>query len=170
MRYILLCLLFTGITFGQNIKKLDEKNGFNKFKLGSDISLYKNDLKVSAEQPNGVVEYRYMKDDITDLYELKVESVILNYYKGKLYMISILFDEESSKQDKNVRPNLVTLFGEPQYKMDNEGKIRWGYVWDSEKVFLLLCQYKEDEYAVENKILISLKSNTIKQQILSDGF
>lgn len=90
-----LIIMLTSISFckAQYAKELDDKNGFNIFVLGEDISEVKKlaKLKSHGSDPENKSIAYYEVKNIKDfkIFEYPLKSIELYFYDAKLYCISI---------------------------------------------------------------------------------
>lgn len=95
-KIILLFLLsISSFLHSQVNEKLDSKNGFRHFKLGSTISQIKDIVRYSEEaeitQNSSLKMYNYIGTDIKTIAEVPVTNISLLFFKEKLLSITINF-------------------------------------------------------------------------------
>ena len=74
----------------QGLTNLDEKYGFNKFKLEEPFSKYKNSCKFLYGDNDNVKKYEYVGASINGVFGyFKVKDLYLHFYKDKLKEIEI---------------------------------------------------------------------------------
>lgn len=127
--------MIVGFAYAQNTSELDKKNGINKFKLGSNFGLYKNDLTfLMTEKKTGCKMYKYTGPNIVVLLGCVYEEIDLIFFKERLYSLSINYTNLLDPDGTEIRNRLTVLFGQPkQFSMDN---FDWAYRWTGEKVIL----------------------------------
>lgn len=172
MKYFLIANFFISLflsTNGQNLDALDKKMGFNKFKLGSTFQEYANDLKYVFSGDNNDKYYRYIKKDIKQLFDSRINEINLGFYKNKLYTISIFFEIMTEDESKNILGKLMELFGIPK-KADAKANSSydWQFHWNGSKVLMVFskysCLFKGDQ-ACEDEIFINSKDIQTKMTI-----
>jgi hypothetical protein len=85
-----ICILFTVFSQAQNLKRLEDNNGFKKYKLGSRYtSVY--GMKNKAADGSDIVSVPYMGDKIGDI---PVQNVQLYYLNDTLAKIVVNFSPE----------------------------------------------------------------------------
>jgi hypothetical protein len=173
--YMLIVFFLMSLNFYcQNLKKLDEKNGFREFKFGDAYGKWASQLKL-LNTTNGTTSYIYNGNCCETLMGVKIEKISLDFINNKLSTISILFDEFNSKdvshklkEYSNIKDNIIKEYGEPT-KMEvkkDEGKI--DTYWEGQKTAMLFFStYQGFEKGVTNILIITLISNYTK---LNDGF
>lgn len=145
MNKILFLFIFICQTsISQNLNDLDIKNGFRHFKFGSSPSLIKNIVKQEnqASQNPNVVNYDYLGTDINNIFNEKVESIILSFFKNKLFSIGVNFGDFELSDYERILSALEKTYGEKWVKPNNEhGKILNGAIWAGKNVVLELFKY-----------------------------
>ena len=152
MRTILFASIFILsrlISNGQNIKALDDKNGFREAKFGMSPSSFKKLESVKNVPLKGIDEAGYKSVPSNhvshvsyeiEFYDKDVDLHIGNYsldkvgywfYKNKLVTIEIYLGE-SRKDLYGILEILETADGKAVLKIDNFGE--YHYVWQGEKV------------------------------------
>ena len=178
-KIFLLSLILSVPGFSQNLQNLDEKYGFNKFKLESSINLYQKDLVYKTSDQNGVKYYEYKKQDINVFGFSKVKEIGLLFYRDKLYCINI--DLSTSYNDdmfSTISSKLKDLFGDPTTTSNGGDYGKWDsktYMenvnqWLSSKALLGLSKVKCSSPINPCGINIFLVSQVIQRQINNDGF
>ena len=144
MNKILFLLIFISQTsISQTLNDLDLKNGFRHFKLGSSPSLIKDIVKNENqlfEKPN-VVVYEYVGNDINNLFNVKVEGIELHFFKNKLYMISVYFENFELSDFDRILSALENTYGKKWVKPSNiDDKTLNGAIWGGKNVVLELLK------------------------------
>jgi hypothetical protein len=180
MRPVIIALLFFVFFkgFSQNLDNLDEKYGFNKFKLESPIQNYIKDCKyMFTSKKTGNVLYKYIRKDI-DVFGIEIESLVLVFHKNKLYTIEIKVNPANDSIYGKITSELAKLFGslfevaiEKDYGVNDsrtylESQIRW----ETNKTLLGLDEIKCNSPLDPCKITIWLESKIIRKQVNNDGF
>jgi hypothetical protein len=89
-----ICILFTVFAQAQNLKRLEDNNGFKKYKLGSRYtSVY--GMKNRAADGSDIVSIPYMGDKIGDI---PVQNIQLYYLGDTLAKIIVNFSPEYSSK------------------------------------------------------------------------
>lgn len=164
--------------YSQDIKDLDSKYGFNKFKLEGDFSKYSSNLKyLNHDEKNGVDKYLYTKEDISVFGYDNVVQVTLGFYKKRLYFIDVVLNPNSDDSVyENIILKLVSLYGNPSISTrESQFKDLKNYYdlinqWQTPKMTLSVYLYKSISPINPNKISISLVSEKLGRQIDSEGF
>lgn len=143
MKNLLCVLIFLAIpyfVFGQNLDKLDSNNGFRQFKFSSSPSQIKN-IERTADiiKLKDVVSYEYIGSDIKTIYGVKVSKISFQFFKNKLYSISVKFgsltDEYDEQEYRLMHYALQGSFGSKYHKPSDYDKDIISYeIWDGDKV------------------------------------
>ena len=148
MKYTFLFLIvFTqNIATCQTLKKLDQQNGFNKFKFGMLTSQFQNQLKETTDSSplKQVKYYHYIGEDSLFLYGVKIETIELAFVNNKLYMIGVHFGSltraYTAKEQNQILDGLKSSFGTDSHNCSNAKKADWNIlnctIWDGERVRL----------------------------------
>ena len=64
-------------TFSQDLANLDNKMGFNKFKLETSFEIHKSNLKFIIEDRDKVKFYEYTGIDISSVFRVPFEKITL---------------------------------------------------------------------------------------------
>lgn len=82
--YLSFLLLLQTIAICQTVEKLDESNGFKKFKFGMAPSQFMNTLKekTSSLPLKQVKNYEYTGEDISYFHGVKIESIELAFFNN----------------------------------------------------------------------------------------
>lgn len=169
LNLIFVFILVTNIfsSKAQNLQNLDAKYGFNKFKLESSINLYKGYLTSLSKQDEKIKFYTYNKGDIKTIFDYEIEKIVLGYYKGKLYEISIQFKTTDWFHSDIIYDRLKMLFGSGEYSTNyNKGPLNydWGYKWYTNKTYLSFDKQKTEPAS------IWMISTILDIQIANDEF
>lgn len=130
------------VSIGQTSYKLDEKNGFKHFKLGSSLNSINNIIKQeSILLLKGVTTYKYVGTDITEYSGVKIENINLYFFQNKLYKIYIRFsnftnNDYSITEFNTVTAALVSSFGNFIECHNNDPSLLNCAIWDGNKVRL----------------------------------
>ena len=146
-KIVILFILISNLLSAQSTVNLDLKNGFRHFKFGSNPSQIKN-IVIQNDQysknPN-VKTYDYVGDGITNVSNVKVETVKLNFFKNKLYSIGVQFVDADNPKDfelydyNKILSALEQTYGKEWIVPSNpDGVITNGAIWDGKKVRLEL--------------------------------
>ena len=139
-------LIFTlNNVYSQDLNNLDNKMGFNKFKLESSFELYKSKLKFTNVGSNKVKLYDYTGDDIKTIFGIPVYKINLAFYKNRLYNISICFLNPNEAEQAKLRGSLIELFGyvvkDNDAKTNSDVEYDWAMLWESKKVRMQVVKY-----------------------------
>lgn len=139
---LLFFILLQYVSIGQTSYRLDDKNGFKHFKLGSPLNSIKNIVKQESILPlKGVTTYKYIGNDITEYSGVKIENIDLDYFQNKLYKINIRFsnftnNDYSITEFNTVTAALVSSFGNFIECQNNDPSLLNCAIWDGKKVRL----------------------------------
>lgn len=97
--FLILTTLHVNCLFSQSIYKLDEKNGFQNFKLGDDISKWQTDLTFLQDLDGKGKKYLYKGDCCKSIFKKTIVSIVLKFYSNKLRMIIIETQKFDIKTD-----------------------------------------------------------------------
>lgn len=150
-KYFPLVLIFLShASYCQDLNNLDNKMGFNKFKLESSYDLYKSQLQYYLTGTDKVVYYKYIGNDIIRVFNVFVKDINLGFYNNILYTISIDFIVIDINEERKLRRELQELFGSQElyYNVNNgEMKYEWVMTWESRNVYLQINKnYNENKY------------------------
>lgn len=114
----LLILLFFSKSFSQDIKKLENNNGFRSIKLGSEIRNYPNFIKKSEQNSKYFspwFEYDYIlnlkkENDFKKIGDAEILQILAKVYNNKIYQIQIV-----TEKDNEVIEMLETAYGKPNF-------------------------------------------------------
>lgn len=153
--FFVIALFVSFSNYGQN-SKLDLKNGFRHFKLGTSASQIKN-IKINANQISKnprVKEYIYTGTDITTVFNVNIESITLGFFNDKLFDINVSFGNIENKVDfsvtnyKSILSSLEETYGTDWKQPSNHKEIITnGAIWSGKKVTLELFRidYSKDK-------------------------
>lgn len=175
---LLLFLILSVSGFSQNLQNLDERYGFNKFKLESSFKLYQKDLVYKTSDQNGVKYYEYKKKDINVFGCSDLIAIGLGFYKDKLYTINIDINP-SYNNDRYylILSNLKNLFGYPTSSSsessgdsDYQRNIEDVNQWLTYKTLLGYSKIKCSSPLNPCSLNLFLVSQVIQREINNDGF
>lgn len=171
---IFLAFFFSSfIIFSQTNTNLDNKNGFNKFKLGSNFNLHKSNLKFQTKDKNNVSYYTYIGQDIKSVFGVKIHEILIGYYKNKLYTISVDFGIIENSQSGKIVNELNKIFGEQEIETNRNSEsfeYEWVISWSTNNVHL---QMNKMSCSFEFKpcvVAFFLISKNIQKEIDLDKF
>ena len=175
---LLLLLLISISGFTQNLSNLDEKYGFNKFKLENSFYVYQKDLLYKTSDQNGVKYYDYKKKDVNVFGCSDLIGVLLGFYKDKLYTISIdINPTDNNDRYYSILSNLKNLFGYPTSSSlegngnsDYQRNIENINQWLTNKTLLGYNKIKCSSPLNPCSLNLFLVSQVIQRQINNDGF
>jgi hypothetical protein len=178
----LLCLLLLSMpVFSQNLQNLDEKYGFNKFKLESSILNYSNNLEFKfTAKKTGVKYYKYIKKEFSIFGFTDINQIGLGFYKDRLYTISIELNSIDGEEDafNSILEKLIELFGFPTFVGTGSDQGEWDArthmeninQWNSPKTLLGINKIKCSAPVSPCTIQIFLVSKSLEKQINNEGF
>ncbi|WP_297510183.1 hypothetical protein [Flavobacterium sp.] len=159
--------------FSQTNANLDKKNGFNKFKLGSNTELHKKNLKYFAKNKDNVTFYYYIGSDIQNVFNVKIDKILLGYYKNKLYTISIDFGVLNDSVSGKLIRELEKIFGDVEIETNEKSETfeyEWVAAWSTDNIHMQInkmsCSFEFKPCSVS----IFLNSKKIEQEIQNDKF
>ena len=140
--FLIFLILIEYVSIGQTSYKLDDKNGFKQFKLGSHLNSIKNIVnQESILVLKGVTTYKYIAKEITEFSGVKIEKIDLDFFQNKLYEIRIGFsnftnNDYSITEFNTVTAALVSSFGNFIQCANNDPSLLNCAIWDGKKVRL----------------------------------
>jgi hypothetical protein len=162
--------IFSISAISQNLQNLDKKYGINIFKLGSPYTQYASNCNYEFTSKDGVKYYFYKKPLNVKIFNFFADSVLLGFYKDKLYTISIDLMLLISDDDvKSLLKNLEGLFGKGTMAPYDE-MFDIGYFWKTSKTYLGFQKVSCSASFKPCSTNIYLISKSIDEQIKSDGF
>jgi hypothetical protein len=178
---VVLFFLISCSVCSQNIEVLNDKYGFNKFKLGThinDISQKVKDLDYFDKNPR-VSSFRYSGLDISEVFGVRVHGIRLTYFDSKLMSIQIAVSNLNDAYDDDkylkIDRSLSNVFGNVNFNPTNrDGSILKGHIWDGDDIRLENFQidYPElEERELERKQgYIQVYSKKIRQERMNSEF
>lgn len=127
--------------YGQGRKSLDNENGLLKFKLGTNINLYKKDIKYYWIDKQGKESYDYIKGDIKQVFGKSVKSINLIFVDDKLYNIHINFGVLSNSEQWELIEYLKKKYDLPEIVKNPDENRKLIVIWETGKVLMQLEQY-----------------------------
>lgn len=147
----------------QSTDRLDNNNGFKKFKFGlspSQFTSITEDKRAQVKQTN-VKNYIYNGEDITDLFGVRIESIQLSFYKNKLYQITVSFGSvdreytlgEESMMLYGLKASFGTITHDCKGSEPKDLSVLNCTIWDGRKISLehLRVDFKSTERNSEKK-------------------
>ncbi len=170
---VIFCFALHIGAFGQNLSQLDLKYGLKKFKFSTSETLYKGLLKPSVDTYNSphVRSYSYQGTDIGELFGNAIKSVTLNYYKNKLFSITLTFYEQifTESEYEKVLYSMQQAFGTGKTVNVSDGAlIGYGNKWIGKKEELELIRirtYKGEN--ISGGYVLAVEP-IIQRQVLAD--
>lgn len=173
MKKILLFIVFGLISISancQSIENLDKKYGINIFKLGTPFSQYSSNCKYEMTGKDGVKYYYYKKPMNVKIFNFFADNILIGFYKGKLYTITIDIMFVNSEGDFfTILKKLEALFGKGENALSDEN-FDYRYYWKTSKTYLGFQKVSCSSTFKPCTTHIFLISNSIDEQIKSDGF
>jgi hypothetical protein len=177
MKIKLLLLTFFTLSaslFSQVNEKLDLKNGFRQFKLGSsptqikNIILKENYLEIT-ENPDLKI-YDYLGGDMKTIADVPITSISLYFYKGKLESINADFgsnyEDFEEKQFKDILYNLEDIYGEWKYPTDINNNITNGAIFKGKKVTFEFFRMEYPKGSKKYRGYIHVYDNYLQKQLI----
>ena len=176
------CILWTNKGIGQNINKLDEKNGFKEFTLGDNISKWTNYIKFDGNWNDGTKAYVYTGGCCNKVFDYDVENIVLRFNGSTLvsivitlkqfqerYEISGKYTNWRSNDFESLKNSFAILFGPPSDldKNDKTGSVV--YSWVGKKV-VLFSQYEYLGVTAGDRQKIIIGDLTFLNNDIQNGF
>jgi len=173
--FVSLFLLNNLFSFGQNLKALDDKNGFREAKFGVSPSSFKNLEQVKTTPIIGLDPEKSKNVDRTKLYPVKgeyydkdvdlhignfpLDYVVYHFYKDKLVSIGIKVSQGLTNQD-GVLDVLETAYGKGVFEKNDDKWHPITYsIWEGEKVKMVYTLGNDLEVV---GIMISISSKELE--------
>ena len=141
--------------FSQQLVDLDKKNGFKQFSLRSSPEQINNIEKIENQYSKNplIKEYRYIGDDIKAIFNVDIKEIKLNFFKNKLFSLTIEFGDENREFNdedyKLISYALMETYGKVIKNAKTDENILKGSAWIGEKVILELVKLFYVEKRVE---------------------
>jgi hypothetical protein len=179
IKFILITFLFTSsILHSQENEKLDFKNGFKNFKLGTAPSQIKNIIREKNEseitQNPDLKIYNYIGDDIKTIAEITISSISLYFFKDKLKSINIHFGNKyndfNERQYNNILYYLEQNYG-VWYKPTNQNNdITNGAIFKGKKVTLEFFRIEYPKNTNKFRGYINIYDNILQKSLIENQF
>lgn len=153
---LLLLLCSTLLSQAQNLKALDEKNGFREMKFGSDIKEFPAMSPIEYESDSLIIFYK-LTDDKLKIGSHEVERITYGFYKDKFYLVMIKINGYSNS--RGVLDVMTELYG----KGDKSNRYIEKYYWSGDAVW---ASYSEN--SITNDAMIYFSSKTISDRVKKD--
>ena len=185
---LVLFILIVNVSSGQSNEKLDEKNGFKIFKLGTDKKIYDGGLQFwKSITKDNVTAYRYWDSrlEASDLYfvfDLKFDYITL-FFNAENKLICVTITKTYSAQDnpnhyqtalsdnRKLMDSFEAMFGKATGAIDgdNSETSDLGLYWSSKKLMLKLVvsYYGLDKQSVNE---IRIYSRSFFESKFDEGF
>lgn len=177
INFIIICLLLSLNSNSQTIERLDNNYGFKKFIFGSSPSSIQN-IKTYRVYGNKKFfkNYIYTSTDILTFSGIRIYRIELNFYKDKLFQISLRMDQGNSEYTElNYEIVMTTLeanFGKNNATCEpfptSFGKIINCAIWDAKKVKLEHTRVLLTDLGVVTGSLLFTEKNIKQQQELDE--
>lgn len=170
---VLIFLLLSITALCQDLSNLDNKMGFNKFKLESSYNLYKSQLKHHLTGPDSVVYYDYSGNDINKVFNVFVKKISLGFYENMLYTISIDFITVGKEDETILQNELQELFGNQKIFYNTSSSIveyDWAMQWKSKNAFLQLDKISCNDDSNSCKVELFMLSKKLRVEIKNASF
>lgn len=172
--FIVLIFLSLSITaLCQDLSNLDNKMGFNKFKLESSYDLYKSQLNYRLTGQDKVIYYDYNGNDINSVFNVFVKRINLGFYKNMLYTISIDFITVDKEDETILQNELQELFGRQRISYNSSssiGEYDWAMQWESKNVILQLDKISCNNNSNPCEVELFMLSKKLKIEIKNVSF
>jgi len=163
-------------TNGQNIEKLDKKNGFKDITLGANIKEFIH--KFDKEEDGKGIGYDIYntKDTYEYIGYIPIEKVSIFVYKEKIHEIKVFLNLEMYEDVKKV---LAKAYGEPaedacqEMSNEEEEQLIKTCAWEGQKVrlwcsYTSLKEFKKTMIGFQNKILITEMKKELTKKAADD--
>lgn len=138
-------VLITSFSFAQNLKALDEKNGFRNLKFGMSIDSLKNSKIIESHKYQ---KYYIKTDENLKIGDFDVKAISYGFYKGHLDFI--LIEIVGYSNSRGIKGVFESQYGKGYQSNEYIEK----YYWFGNNVSL--C-YDENSLNQNSKIMISTK-------------
>lgn len=153
MKKVTILIIFlainTSLVFAQNIKKLDEKNGFKELILGSPYESLKKYLAENPTETDNKEEtamYEVVDSSFFEVGESDINTINARFFKGKLE--SIIIETKGLANSKEFLHALTLAYG----KGEKRNTYIEEYHWDGKKTSMY---YKLTPSAKSAKVILS---------------
>jgi hypothetical protein len=152
-----LVLLFTFLAFNtslviaQNIKKLDEKNGFKELVLGSsyqDLKKYLSELPAESKVKEKTAYYTVTDESFFEVGESEIHAIVAVFFNDRLESINI-----ETKGHQNFK-DLLTVLTQGYGKGEKRNTYIEEYHWSGKKVTM---SYKLNTATKDGKLILLSK-------------
>lgn len=148
---ITLSFFSISLTFAQNIKKLDEKNGFKELTLGSsyqDAKKYLSDLPVESNAKGKTAIYSLTDESFFEVGESEIDKISVSFFSDRLE--SIVIETKGHQNFKDLLAVLTQGYG----KGEKKNTYIEEYHWTGKKVNM---SYKMNANTKDGKLTIVSK-------------
>ncbi len=142
------------LVFAQNVKKLDEKNGFKELILGSsyeDLKKYLAEIPTEADNKEEVAVYEVVDSSFFEVGESDINKIFTRFFKGRLESVTI--ETKGVANSKEFLNALTMAYG----KGEKRNTYIEEYHWDGRKTAMY---YKLTPSAKSAKVIVSSKELT----------
>jgi hypothetical protein len=168
---ILISLILLPAVFGQDIDKLDEKNGFKNFKFGDSLSKYSDKMEFINNDM-----FLYNGETPNELFGYNWSHLFLIFYGNKLgYAQAYWLDDKEIFND--IKESLIILFGKPTYEstysQKEKAKLYEYLEWDGKIIKMTLRRVRPDNESLapcdDCRMFLSINNKILeKQKLISD--
>lgn len=167
----IVCFLISqSLIHAQSLENLDRANGIKAIKLDAPYSSFASNLTLSAEEANGNISYKHKNASAITFHNSTPETVLLDFYKGKLYGIMMFFNDEivpwegtKGSNAKRLLEEFELIYGKPtlfKTTLTNDFFVEW----KGTKVKLLTQYFKKDKL-----FCVEFRSMHQERQLLIDN-
>jgi len=142
MRVFIISLFFfcSLFSFSQGRKSVDNENGVLHFKLNSKINLYEKKLEYDWIDEKGTEFYKYVGNDVKELFGYEVKSIHLIFVNDELFNINVNFGSLSEEKNWELLDILRHKYDVPEIIYPNN-HINFIAVWETGKVIMQMEEY-----------------------------
>jgi hypothetical protein len=166
--FLINIIYFASINCFAQTSKIDIKNGFRNYKLGSNYSLYKNKIVSAGSFHDGLVKsYSPIENISVATYPAKTE---IHFYKNKLYIIELKFENITESNFEGIYEQLSVVYGKSEelYYLDAPKyyNLRYGdriIHWESKSILIEFLYIENSKQGI-----LSIMSKIIQKQISND--
>ncbi|MBE7630478.1 hypothetical protein [Tenacibaculum piscium] len=162
-KIFLLAIVFQiSLLSAQDLKFLDNNNGYKTYKFGKSPKELNNIKRSSVSDEEfytskGIVEYVYTGDNLRYMFNSKIRKIVFLFIKNKLYGIGFSLGELEKdytlEEFNQMEESFTSTFGKDYVLAKRNPAIVKSYIWKGEKVTLELSLLNLDYKTPKNRRL-----------------